>query len=70
MSIDGYIDYKRREYCNDIKCSVQLDLNEQAEGTEEYDKIRAICKDDCKYTTYQFHHWLIEKGYIIARPGK
>ena len=68
MSINGYIDYKRREYCNDIKCSVQLDLNARDEGSEEYEKIRSICKNECKYTTYQFHHWLIEKGYLIIRP--
>tara|TARA_B100000315_G_scaffold185566_1_gene174691 strand:+ start:1337 stop:1546 length:210 start_codon:yes stop_codon:yes gene_type:complete len=67
MSIEGYVDYKRREYCNDIKCSVQLDLNARDEGSEEYEKIRSICKNDCKYTTYQFHHWLIEKGYLIIR---
>ena len=70
MGIDGYVDYKRREYCNDIKCAIQLDLNSKEEGTEEYEKVRSICKVDCKYTTYQFHHWLIEKGYLIARPEK
>lgn len=68
MAIDGYIDYKRREFCNDIKCSVQLDLNAQKQESEEYEKIRSICKNDCKYTTYQFHHWLIDKGYLIVRP--
>ncbi|MDP6624979.1 MAG: hypothetical protein QGG87_00785 [Nitrospinota bacterium] len=68
MSIEGYVDYKRREYCNDIKCTVQLDLNARDEGSEEYEKIRSICKNDCKCTTYQFHHWLIEKGYLIIRP--
>lgn len=70
MSLDGYIDYKRREFCNDIKCSVQLDLNAQEEGSEEYERIRSICKNDCEYTTYQFHHWLMDKGYLIVRPEK
>jgi len=70
MSIKGYVDYKRREFCNDIKCSVQIDLNAQKEGSAEYEKIRNICKTNCKYTTYQFHHWLIEKGYLIVRPEK
>ncbi len=70
MPIDDYIDYRRREFCNDIKCSVQLDLNAGEEGSEEYEKIRSICKNDCKYTTYQFHHWLIEKDYLIVRPNK
>ena len=70
MSLDGYIDYKRREFCNDIKCSVQLDLNAQEDGSEEYERSRSICKNDCEYTTYQFHHWLIDKCYIIVRPEK
>ena len=69
MSIKGYIDYKRREFCKDIECPVQLDLDAQEQGSEEYEKIRDICKTDCRYTTYQFHHWLINKGYLIVRPG-
>ncbi|OHB93673.1 MAG: hypothetical protein A3E19_04470 [Planctomycetes bacterium RIFCSPHIGHO2_12_FULL_52_36] len=68
MSIKGYVDYKRREFCKDVKCPVQLDLDAQKEGSEAYDGIRKICKTDCKYTTYQFHHWLIERGYLIVRP--
>lgn len=67
-SIKGYIDYKRREFCKDIKCPVQLDLDQQQEGSEAYETIRNICKTDCRFTTYQFHHWLINKGYLIVRP--
>jgi len=70
MSIPGYIDYKRREFCNDVKCPVQLLLNKQKEDSEEYENIRQICKTNCIFTTYQFHHWLIEKGYLIIRPEK
>ena len=68
MSIQGYIDYQRREFCKDVKCPVQLDLDNQEQGTERYEAIRAACKTNCKYTTYQFHHWLIEKGYLVVRP--
>ncbi len=68
MSIKGYVDYKRREYCKDIGCPIQLDLDAQKEGSEEYERIRLICKNDCKRTTYEFHHWLINKGYLIVRP--
>ena len=68
MLIEGYIDYQRREFCKDVKCSVQLDLDAQDPNSDEYEKIRRICKSDCGYTTYQFHHWLIEKGYLIIRP--
>ena len=70
MSIKGYVDYKRREFCNDVKCPIQIDLNAQTEGSAEYENIRGICKTNCKYTTYQFHHWLIGKGYLIVRPEK
>lgn len=68
MSINGYVDYKRREFCKDVTCPVQLNLDTQAEGSDEYERIRNICKTGCKYTTYQFHHWLINKGYLIVRP--
>jgi len=68
MSIGGYIDYKRREYCNDIKCSVQVLLNETKEGSKQYEKIRALCKSNCIHSTYEFHHWLIEKGYLLVKP--
>lgn len=68
MSIEGYTDYKRREFCKDVQCPVQLRLNVQKEDSLDYDKIRQICKAGCRYTTYQFHHWLIEKGYLIVRP--
>ena len=67
MSIDGFIDYKRREFCKDIPCSVQVELNKYPSGTEEYENIRKTCKTNCRYTTYDFHHWLIEKGYLIVR---
>jgi len=68
MSVKGYADYKRREFCKDVKCPVQLKLDAQKEGSEEYEKTRQTCKTNCRYTTYQFHHWLIEKGYLIVRP--
>jgi len=68
MSIKGYVDYKRREFCNDIKCPVQLELNGQEPGSREYENTRDMCKNACKYTTYQFHHWLIDRGYLLIRP--
>ena len=67
MLIDGYVDYQRREYCKDIRCPVQLDLDASEQGSEAYEKIRQICKNDCIHTTYEFHHWLIEKGYLVVK---
>jgi len=69
MVIEGYIEYQRREYCNDIQCPIQMLLNKQEESSEEYEEIRKICKSDCIHHTYEFHHWLIDKGYLIVRPA-
>jgi len=70
MFPEGHDEYRRREYCNDIKCPVQMLLNAEKEGSEKYEKIRALCKTNCIHTTYEFHHWLIEKGFLIVRPKK
>jgi hypothetical protein len=67
-SIEEYIEYTRREYCNDVTCPIQLLLNKKVEKSPEYEEIRAICASRCVHTTYEFHHWLIEKGYRIVRP--
>ena len=65
MSIEGFSEYKRREFCNDVSCPVQMQLNAKDSNSEEYEHIRQKCATSCCYTTWQFHHWLIEKGYIM-----
>lgn len=70
MSIEGFIDYKRREYCNDIECPVQMIMNNKPQDSTDYNDLREICKEKCIHTTYEFHHWLIEKGYLLVRPEK
>jgi len=70
MAIPGYTDYRRREYCKDVRCPQQLKLEKAKEGSEEYEKIRETCKHACIRTTYEFHHWLMDKGYLIIRPSK
>ncbi|MCK4765921.1 MAG: hypothetical protein KAW12_27220 [Candidatus Aminicenantes bacterium] len=70
MSITGYVDYQRREYCRDIKCPVQLKLEQQQPGSAGYEEVRQTCKTGCIHTTYEFHHWLIEKGYLLVRPAE
>jgi hypothetical protein len=68
MAFEGYIDYQRREYCKDIQCPVQVKLDSLASGSDEYQKVRETCLTACLHTTYEFHHWLIDKGYLIIRP--
>ena len=69
MPIAGYVEYQRREYCKDVRCPVQLELDAQAPGSEDYERIRKICQTNCRHATYEFHHWLIRKGYLIVRPA-
>jgi hypothetical protein len=70
MSIENYTEYKRREFCNDIKCPVQMELNKHPEKSEAYEETRKTCTTACRYTTHEFHHWLIAKGYLILKPTK
>ena len=68
MAIPGYTDYRRREFCKDIKCPIQQLLDKAPGGSDEYEQVRALCKSDCIHTTYEFHHWLIQHGYEVVRP--
>ena len=70
MPIKGFVDYKRREYCSDIECPVQMMISKKAQDSEDYNDLREICQKNCLHTTYEFHHWLIEKGYLLIRPEK
>ena len=68
MTIEGYVEYQRREYCKDVECPVQLRLNALQRGSDEYQKARETCLTACVHTTYEFHHWLIDHGYLVIRP--
>jgi hypothetical protein len=70
MTLEGYVEYQRREFCKDVKCPVQMELNSRAEGSAAYEQTRKKCSNACLYTTWQFHHWLIEKGYLIVKPNQ
>jgi hypothetical protein len=43
-------------------------MNKKAQ--ENHNDLREICQENCLHTTYEFHHWLIEKGYLLVMPGK
>jgi hypothetical protein len=68
MAVAGYVDYQRREYCKDVRCPIQLLLDKQPAGSPEAEEVRRICITDCIHSTYEFHHWLIEKGFLVVRP--
>ena len=68
MALAGYIEYQRREFCKDLPCPIQVLLDAAPADSAEYAQIRDICKNSCIHTTYEFHHWLIQKGYLLVRP--
>lgn len=70
MTFEGYVEYQRREYCKDLPCPIQVLLDAEAEGSPYYEQIRQVCKNHCIHTTYEFHHWLIQKGYLLVKPVK
>jgi hypothetical protein len=69
MAIEGHVDYQRREFCKDLPCPIQVLLDAEPEGSPKHEQIRSICKTNCIHTTYEFHHWLIQKGYLLVRPA-
>jgi hypothetical protein len=70
MFLDGFVEYKRREFCNSVRCPVQMKLNSLSEKVEEYEQTRQTCSKACVYTAWYFHHWLTEKGYLIIASLK
>ncbi len=70
MTIEGFTEYKRREFCKDVKCLVQMELDRLPEASVAYENVRKKCSTGCLYTTWQFHHWLIENGYLIVKPAE
>jgi hypothetical protein len=68
MAFEGYVEYQRREFCKDQKCPLQSLLDAEGEDTPKGQQVRGICKSACIHTTYEFHHWLIQKGYLLVRP--
>jgi len=45
-------------------------MNRKEQESADYNDLREICMQNCLHTTYEFHHWLIEKGYLLVRPEK
>jgi hypothetical protein len=68
MPVEGFVEYRRREYCRDIQCPVQVIMDSKGEGSEDFEKLRAICKEACLHTTHEFHKWLIDRGYLVVKP--
>lgn len=70
MSLERLKANKRREFCNDSKCNAQTKLNKLKNIPKSYERIRQTCRTHFKHTTWQFHHWFIEKIYLNLKTKK
>jgi len=47
MPVEGYVEYRRREFCKDVRCPVQMELNELEEGSAGHEEKRLVCRERC-----------------------
>ena len=66
----GRREYKKREFCNDVQCFVQVELNKHTAGSEEYETVRKICSSACQFKADDFREWLNQKGFKVFKDGK
>ena len=67
---DSYQEYKKREFCNDIKCFVQMELNKHEAGSGKYEKVRGICSAACQFKGQDFEDWLKHNAFNLFKDGK
>jgi hypothetical protein len=67
MTPEGYSPYERRSYCKSVACPVQIELETFEPGSEPYERVRRRCRTACIHTTWEFHRWLTDEGYIIVK---
>jgi hypothetical protein len=67
-TIDDRMHYQSREFCKDVRCAVQVELDRLSDlnkaGTV-YESIRSLCKSNCRYTKEDFRRWLESQGYRL-----
>jgi hypothetical protein len=69
MDNDNYIEYIEREFCKEYPCAIEKEMHKFEEGSDEYNRIRALCNGECLHTAKDFQKWLKARGYLIHRPG-
>lgn len=62
-------EYQSREFCKDIRCTVQLDLNRLNPDSPEYEGTKDTCRKGCVYTRKHFYIWMIDHQYTLAGEG-
>ena len=68
--MQGYEDYQKRSFCRDVKCPVQISLDEHVEGSDEYREIKKQCSEGCLRSADNFLDWLKERSFIVTKIGE
>ena len=66
----GHIEYKKREFCNDVQCFVQVEINKHSAGSVQYETVRKICSSACQFKADDFKDWLAKHGFKVFKDGK
>ncbi|MFH1978129.1 MAG: hypothetical protein ABIJ92_02290 [Candidatus Aenigmatarchaeota archaeon] len=66
----GYVVYIHRDFCKDVECPVQIELDKEEIESEKYNTICETCKRDCNFTAIGFQKWLASHGYLIVKTSK
>ncbi|MBN1544166.1 hypothetical protein JW898_01755 [Candidatus Woesearchaeota archaeon] len=57
--------YKSREFCRDIGCEVQQELDKYEKENPMYEVRKTECVGNCRYTREDFMIWLNSNGYTL-----
>ena len=61
------LEYKSREFCNAVKCEIQMELNKMKKDSPEYKKKKEICERACIKTAWEFHDYLVRQRFSIVK---
>jgi hypothetical protein len=73
---DGTIDdlagreYQSREFCKDVKCPMQRELDNEARDETAQAAIKSVCRNGCVYFSDDLMRWLGEHGYTTSQEVK
>ena len=74
MHPDAITPYKKREFCNNIKCPIQLELNKHMENIinennpdpeNHIEKLETLAKFE--NTAWKFHRAISQQGFAIMK---
>jgi len=63
--VDSAAEYTSREFCRDVECETQQELDSCPKESIEYSRISNSCRYRCSHTKEDFILWLARNGYKV-----